>query len=110
MKVLKEGKPVEKVAWKQVVKCTGEGNSGGGCDALLQVVRSDLRFYDGNSGYFQRPNAVVMRCPCCGATTDLNKSQWPKNPHELYPFTKKWKREGIDDEQTEQWSEYIKRR
>lgn len=71
MKILKPGR--EQHGWTTEAYCTGEGNGGGGCGALLQVDESDLYrtssgHYDGATDYF-----VTFTCPSCRVETDLER-------------------------------------
>jgi len=82
MKILKEGtKPEE---WKLEIKCTGFGNSGGGCGAILEVVISDLVYYAGVSGdsWGSRDSAYSIKCISCGTCTDLKSEETPKKRSE----------------------------
>ena len=87
MKVIREGK-----AWVLQHECTGFGNEGKGCGALLEMERSDLRYFAGG-GYMDRDPAVVFKCPCCKQTTDLGFDEWPPNPRALTPWTSEWRDE-----------------
>lgn len=87
--------------WAVQVQCTGHGNSPTGknlpCGSLLEVEMNDLRYFDGSGGYFERDNAVVLRCPICECLTDLQEDKWPHNPTtNLKPFSTKWKETGVD--------------
>lgn len=89
MKVLEAGKVGEK--WVIQHRCTGWGNGGKGCDALLEIEYSDLRFYEGQdfSWRISEP-AVCFKCPCCGKITDLGRNDWPTGYHSLPPWTSQW--------------------
>jgi hypothetical protein len=69
MEILKPGR--KQTGWAIEITCTGEGNGGGGCSALLLVDQSDLyrtfrRFYDSSSETF-----ITFTCAACGVETDL---------------------------------------
>jgi hypothetical protein len=69
MKVIKKGR--EQKGWSKEYKCTGKGNGGGGCGAILLVSEGDLyqtasHHYDGSSEYY-----TTFRCPCCSVQTDV---------------------------------------
>lgn len=81
MKVIREGK-----SWVLQHECTGFSNGGQGCGALLEMGRSDLRYFAGG-GYMGKDPAVAFKCPCCGATTNLGLDNWPRNAKELTPGT-----------------------
>ncbi len=85
MQILKSGKP-----WSVEVECTGNGNGGQGCGALLEAEREDMRFYEGTDYPVYRPSAVSIRCPECGKITDLPTSQWPTGARTLEPYTSAW--------------------
>lgn len=66
MKVIKKSK-----AWTKRVKCTGAGNLGGGCGALLEITVFDLYQtvsydYTGDSEY-----RATFTCCECGVETDI---------------------------------------
>lgn len=66
MRVLKEGP-----GWSIEQTCTGKGNGGGGCGALLAVEKEDIyqtsnTDYTGDTDYYW-----TFRCPCCGVETDI---------------------------------------
>ena len=90
MKILEPGKDPDKV-WVLQHRCTGNGNSNEGCNALLELERSDLRRFE-EQEYPWRivPEAVLFKCPSCGALTDLHRSDWPSNHHKLTKFTSAW--------------------
>lgn len=72
MKVLKKGRP-QKGASAEFT-CTGHGNRGGGCGALLLVSEFDLyvtrsHHYDGSSESY-----TTFSCPLCGVETDAKTS------------------------------------
>ena len=93
MKVLREGK-----SWILEHDCTGLGNGGHGCGALLGIERSDLRYFAGG-GYMDPDPAVTFRCPCCGETTDLGRNDWPRNAGNLVKWTEAW-RDGREQTET----------
>ena len=63
----------------RIYRCTGAGNGGGGCNAVLQVDESDLRYWPGNSSdsWGGSESAVMFKCVCCGAVTDIPIADWP---------------------------------
>jgi hypothetical protein len=72
MKVLEKGKP-----WSVELKCTGAGNGGAGCGALLEVEAGDLyttqsHHYDGSSESY-----ITFTCPECKRLTDVNRQNIP---------------------------------
>lgn len=64
---MKKGR--EQKGWAKEFTCTGKGNGGGGCGAVLLVERDDLyqtsRSSLGETDYF-----VTFRCPECKVETD----------------------------------------
>lgn len=90
MKILEAGKVGEK--WSLKHRCTAWGNSGKGCNALLEIEYSDLRYFPGVDGdsWGSREHAVSFKCPCCGKLTDLGLNDWPTGYKNLTPWSKKW--------------------
>lgn len=88
MRVIKPGK-----GYTDEVECTGGGNGGKGCRAILGVDRDDLRYYEGVPGdtWGSRDPEVCFRCPECGEVTDLPHNKWPSDVQNLKRFTKAWK-------------------
>lgn len=80
--------------------CTGAGNGGKGCKAVLLVDLEDLRHFSEREGYMRvYEEAVCFRCPCCGRLTDLPKDAWPNQPAKnLKAFSSHWKNTGEDPE------------
>jgi len=88
MKVLKKGRPQK--GWSKELKCTGRGNGGGGCGALLLVSKSDL-YCTVSCALHETDYYVTFCCPCCGVETDVDergpfratelpsKSEWLKS-------------------------------
>jgi hypothetical protein len=69
MKVIKKGRPQK--GWSKKYKCTGSGNGGGGCGAVLLVEEGDLfetssGHYDGSTDYY-----TTFQCIECGVKTDI---------------------------------------
>lgn len=93
MKVLKPGREQKGFSVEQT--CTGKGNGGGGCGALLLVERGDMRYYRGG-GYLDRDPEVVFRC-VCGVTTDMSRDSWPPNASgTLKAWSPEWRDHGRD--------------
>lgn len=75
MKVLQSGDPAG--AWKEEVKCTGNGNGNNGCGALLEVQAPDLFHtasfdYGGGSDHY-----ITFSCPECNKWTDMKTHNIP---------------------------------
>lgn len=91
MKVIEPGKVGEK--WTMQHRCTAWGNSGKGCEALLELEFSDLRYFPCTGGemtWGYRDAAVCFKCPCCGKITDLGLNDWPTGYTELTRWTSEW--------------------
>lgn len=87
MKVLREGR-----SWIIEHDCTGWGNGGKGCGALLGISREDLYYYNGVPGdsWGSKDPAVMFKCPCCGQVTDLGRNDWPRSLDTLKTWSKEW--------------------
>ena len=75
MKVVKKGRPQK--GWAKEFECTGQGNGGGGCGAMLLVEAGDLfetcsGHYDGSTDYY-----TTFQCCECGVNTDIKDSSAP---------------------------------
>lgn len=90
MKILKAGK--RGTEWTIQHTCTGWGNGGNGCEALLEVEKADLKYvapiYAESWG--GREAAVCFKCPICATVTDLGLNDWPKDYHNLAPWSRAW--------------------
>ena len=72
MKIITPGRTQK--GWGTEATCTGHGNGGGGCGAVLFVDESDLfktsqRDYLGDGDDF-----ATFACVSCGVLTDLSKN------------------------------------
>ncbi len=75
MQVLKKGR--EQRGWSKEYTCTGKGNGGGGCGALLLVSEYDIyqtssSDYGGGTDYYK-----TFSCSECGVETDIVDSSAP---------------------------------
>lgn len=67
METIKKGK-----AWSKKVTCTGQGNGGGGCGAVLLIEKTDLYetsrecYGDSSPTYY-----TTFKCQECGVETDI---------------------------------------
>ncbi len=86
MKIIEPGKFNKE--WTIRHRCTGWGNDGHGCDALLEVEKSDLRYFPGDAQHLE--SSVSFKCACCGALTDLGMIDWPKDYRKLTRYTEDW--------------------
>lgn len=87
MRVIKEG--TGQKGWAQNFVCTGNGNNGGGCGAVLLVEEQDLftthsSHYDGSNDSY-----ITFQCAQCGVLTDIPQS---KAPHVSLPNHETWKK------------------
>ena len=81
MEVIKPGRPQK--GWSKEFTCSGDGNGGGGCGAVLLVSQYDIyetgsSHYDGSNDYFN-----TFRCDSCGVETDV------KLPCQITPLGKR---------------------
>ena len=85
MKIIKPGRQQD--GWTEQYKCTGEGNKGGGCGAVLEVNKADL-FHTTRCSldveYF-----MTFKCCACGVLTDIDDRETPWYPREL-PSHSEW--------------------
>lgn len=65
MKVIESGNP-----WTLEIRCSGAGNGGYGCNALLLVEQADV-FITSSSCRDETDYFNSFRCPECGRLTDL---------------------------------------
>ena len=72
MKVLQEGP-----GWSIKQKCTGIGNGGGGCGALLEVERNDIYLTSSTDLSGETDYYFTFRCPCCDIETDVPEKDIP---------------------------------
>ena len=68
MKVLREGRCQS--GWSKEYKCTGTGNNGGGCGAVLLIEEPDL-FRTFRSCIDETEEFTTFKCPQCGVLTDI---------------------------------------
>lgn len=81
MKVLEKGR--EQKGWSCEHRCTGRGNGGGGCEALLLVEQPDL-FHTSSSARDEVTDYVTFECSECGVWTDLNSEQERALPRRVF--------------------------
>lgn len=86
MKVIKDGRA--QIGWTQEVLCTGSGNGGGGCGALLLVEQPDV-YLTYQYHYDERDVFHTFRCSQCGVETDFPaKTDYPQ--HVNFPDRVAW--------------------
>lgn len=78
MKVIKAGNPQK--GWAKKFTCSGNGNGGGGCSAVLMVEQGDVflthsSHYDGSNETYK-----TFECPSCGVLTDIPTSVYVPGP------------------------------
>ncbi len=76
MRVLKKGR-VQK-GWAEEYNCTGDGNGGGGCNALLLVEFKDV-YKTFRHCYDETDTFYTFRCASCGVETDMKDYSGPKD-------------------------------
>jgi hypothetical protein len=87
MKVIKKGR--QQSGWSNEFKCTGSGNGGGGCGAVLLVETPDLfttHHHDHGGGH---DVFVTFECSECGVLTDIKHSGVS---HRDLPSRSDWKK------------------
>jgi hypothetical protein len=73
MKVIKEGKNPDVREWSAEFECTGHGNGGQGCGAILLVAESDL-YRTESHARDETTSYITFMCPQCGQETDIRSS------------------------------------
>ena len=80
MKTISKGR--KQKGWAKEFRCTGGGNQGGGCNAVLLVEQADL-FSTESHARDETTYYVTFRCQECGTLTDINPNSWPVRPGKL---------------------------
>ncbi len=68
MKIIEPGR--EQRGWSMEMRCTGQGNGGGGCDALLLVERTDV-YRTERHALDETTYCNTFKCVSCGVETDM---------------------------------------
>lgn len=68
MEVIKKGRPQK--GWSIEVECTGRGNGGGGCGALLLVSVGDL-YKTYSHARDESTEYITFTCSECSVRTDI---------------------------------------
>ena len=89
MKVLKEGRPQQ--GWSTEVVCTGMGNGGGGCGALLLVEQPDL-FKTYRVCRDETDTFITFKCGACGTLSDLSEHRPPHSVQRALPSQSDWEK------------------
>ena len=74
MKIIEPGRPQK--GWAKEFKCTGEGNYGGGCGAVLLVEHGDL-YVTHRYCYTEHDTFITFRCVACRVETDIKNYTGP---------------------------------
>ena len=75
MKLVKPGR--KQKGWAKEYECTGHGNKGGGCGAILLVEEGDLFQTSRHSYGDEYPDYfVTFKCSECGVLTDIEDSSF----------------------------------
>lgn len=77
MKVIKPGR--EQRGWSKEFTCTGAGNNGGGCGAVLLVEQPDL-FHTYHCVRDETDVYTTFQCVQCGVLTDIPDPRVGKLP------------------------------
>ena len=77
MKLIKKGRSQKQ--WSSEFTCTGKGNDGGGCGAILLVSVGDLfkQYHGCYDGSIVVDTYISFKCSECGVITDIWKSGEP---------------------------------
>jgi hypothetical protein len=78
MKTIKKGR--EQKGWAKEFECTGNGNGGNGCGAILLVEESDVKYTGSHHSYGDSSpdHYYGFVCQECGCVTDFkNNSDVP---------------------------------
>jgi hypothetical protein len=71
MKIIKPGR--KQRGWSKKLRCTGSGNGGGGCGAVLLVSELDI-YWTYTSYLGERGTYRTFCCISCGVETDISES------------------------------------
>ena len=74
MKVLRTGRAQQ--GWAQERACTGHGNGGGGCGAVLLVEEGDV-YLTKSHAREETTTYLTFSCPECGVETDVEGAPAP---------------------------------
>lgn len=69
MKLIKKGR--QQTGWSKRLKCTGAGNRGGGCGAILLVEQADV-FQTASHCRDETDYFNTFQCSECGVLTDIS--------------------------------------
>lgn len=77
MKVIKKGRPQQ--GWAEKFECTGKGNGGGGCGAVLLVEQADV-FQTASHCRDETDYFNTFECPECRVLTDIGHVPFRTQP------------------------------
>jgi hypothetical protein len=83
MKVLKRGDMSQPSEWTGKYLCTGFGNGGYGCGALLLLTKSDLFHTTSCALDKEMTKHITFLCSECGKKTDIYSSDFPSQRGKL---------------------------
>lgn len=83
VKVIKPGR--DQKGWSIEWTCSGDGNGGGGCGAMLLVEQPDL-FRTSKSCRDETDYFVTFKCMSCGVMTDLPPARVPHHIMHTLPL------------------------
>lgn len=105
MRVIEKGNP--QTGWAKRFKCTGNGNGGGGCKALLLVEEGDI-FQTQRNALSETDYFNTFKCQECGVLTDLPETEFlpfkPKLNH------KQWEAKRLREQKAKEKEKYDKLR
>jgi len=88
MRLLEAGRPQQ--GWSMQKRCTGRGNGGGGCDALLLVEQGDV-FSTESHARDETTRYATFECPGCGVLTDFSNGEVPSHVLGAMKSHKEWR-------------------
>jgi hypothetical protein len=89
MRVLKPGR--QQRGWSKEFECTGKGNGGGGCGAVLLVEQGDL-YKTYSHALYETDTHVTFCCAACGVETDVDRAY--TGSHRSLPDKSDWLKRG----------------
>lgn len=84
MKVLKHG--TGQNGWSKKLECTGKGNGGGGCDALLLIEQTDL--YKTYRSFMDGEEEIYVNFTCCECSVETIVENVPLHIKDQIPSKK----------------------
>ncbi|MFC1623028.1 hypothetical protein ACFL2R_01395 [Patescibacteria group bacterium] len=89
MEIIKKGR--KQKGWRKEFTCTGKGNGGYGCEAVLLLSKDDV--YLTHSYHYDSSHEVyrTFMCPCCQTETDIKETLPFRVEQEKNDYLKKTK-------------------